>query len=172
MVDLVRKLQKLHGRCAYYELLKHYCRLEDRRSFPDASPASESSQKHGNSNSDPESQVVLTHTGTVASQGQHLSGQDGNQHSKKECTEKIIQPDAPIVDLSTPVANVSAFCRAVVANLVPIGFWGEGADGDHNKNVIMRNIDRFICLKRFESLTLHVVSQDLKVGDHNLVNTC
>ncbi|KAL8903673.1 MAG: hypothetical protein Q9207_003775 [Kuettlingeria erythrocarpa] len=164
VVELVRKLQKLHGRCAYYELLKHYCQLENRISLPDTSSASESSQRHANLNSDPVSQVVVSHTGTLASQGQHLSGQHGNQHSKNECPGNDIQPDAPIVDRSTPVANVSAFCRAVVANLVPIGFWGEGAEGDHNKDVIMRNIDRFICLKRFESLTLHVVSQDLKIS--------
>lgn len=162
--DLVRKLQKLHARCAYYELLKHYCPLKGRRPTPDKASAPGPSQKHAISNSNPESQVGLTHTVTKTSHGQHPSGQNRMQDAKNVSTRTNPGLDVPIVDRSTPVANVSAFCRAVVANLIPINFWGQGVEGDHNKQVVMHNIDRFICLQRFESLTLHAVFQDLKVG--------
>lgn len=64
-------------------------------------------------------------------------------------------------DLASPVAHVSAFCRAVVMNVVPIGFWGD----EQNKRIIMHTIDRFIQMRRFESLTLHQVIQKLKVSN-------
>jgi telomerase reverse transcriptase len=42
---------------------------------------------------------------------------------------------------------------------VPDGFWG----GDHNKRMIMKAVDQFVQLRKFESLTLHQVTQGLQV---------
>ena len=64
-------------------------------------------------------------------------------------------------DLASPVAHVSAFCRAVVMNVVPNGFWGD----EQNKRIVMHTIDQFIQIRRFESLTLHQVIQKLKVSN-------
>ena len=72
-------------------------------------------------------------------------------------------PEAPWVSLATPHSDVSAFCQAVLSNLIPTRFWGEGSQGQENKNVVMRNIDRFVRLRRFENLSLHAVFQGLKV---------
>ena len=72
-------------------------------------------------------------------------------------------PRAPLVSLATPPSDVSAFCRAVLSNLIPNRFWGEGSEGQENKDVVMGSIDRFVRLRRFENLSLHAVFQGLKV---------
>ena len=64
---------------------------------------------------------------------------------------------------ATSTAMVSAFCRAVLSNLIPADFWGRGDVKSHNERVFHQNVDRFISLRRFESLSLHEVSQGLKV---------
>lgn len=62
-------------------------------------------------------------------------------------------------DMACPTAHVSAFCRAVISKVIPHGFWG----CDHNRRIIMYWIDQFVCLRRFESLSLHQVTQKLQV---------
>jgi telomerase reverse transcriptase len=69
-----------------------------------------------------------------------------------------------MMDHATPQAMVSAFCRAVTSHLVPNQFWGTGDLQRYNKETFDRNIDRFIGLRRFESLSLHEVSQGLKAS--------
>lgn len=66
-------------------------------------------------------------------------------------------------DYATPVASVSAFCRAVLRKLIPDGLYGCGEDGLSNRDNILRHVDAFIWLGRFESLSLHEVSQGLKI---------
>lgn len=66
------------------------------------------------------------------------------------------------MEFATPSSAVSAFCRAIISNIIPNHFWGEGEDGEMNKCAIMRYIDQFITMRRFENLSLHVVSQGLK----------
>lgn len=68
------------------------------------------------------------------------------------------------MDHSTPTSLVSTFCRAVISHLVPNEFWGVGEIQTHNKRIIHQNIDRFVKLRRFESLSLHEVTQGLKVS--------
>jgi len=67
------------------------------------------------------------------------------------------------MDRATPTANVSAFCRAVLGRVVPDQFWGIGDDQTHNKQVLMKNVDQFVNLRRFETLSLHDVVQGMKV---------
>jgi telomerase reverse transcriptase len=68
-----------------------------------------------------------------------------------------------VMDLASPSANVSAFCRAVLSRVIPNEFWGIGEDQTHNKQVLMKNVDRFVNLRRFETLSLHDVTQEMKV---------
>ncbi|KAI4202907.1 MAG: hypothetical protein LQ350_002278 [Teloschistes chrysophthalmus] len=72
--------------------------------------------------------------------------------------------DTTLVEHATPFSEVSAFCRAAVSKVIPKKFWGQAADGSRNKDVIMGKINQFIRLRRFESLTLHAVCQDLKIS--------
>ena len=60
-------------------------------------------------------------------------------------------------------SDVSAFCQAVLSHLIPNGFWGAGEQGEYNKKIVMRQIDRFVRLRRFESMTLHGAYQGIKV---------
>ncbi len=66
-----------------------------------------------------------------------------------------------ILDSATPAAEVSAFCRAVLSKIIPNDFLG--STKDHNQEVLMQNIDRFVNLRRFESLSLHEVIQGMEV---------
>jgi telomerase reverse transcriptase len=71
-----------------------------------------------------------------------------------------------MVDYATSPSQVSAFCRAVVTRLIPHGFWGSGETQAHNEKIFYRNVDRFITLRRFESLSLHEVAQGTKVATY------
>lgn len=69
-----------------------------------------------------------------------------------------------MLEHSTPTTMVSAFCRAVLSRLLPLEFWGTGDAQAENKQAFDKNVDRFIELRRFESLSLHEGSQGLKVS--------
>ncbi|KAI9832402.1 MAG: hypothetical protein M1819_004390 [Sarea resinae] len=149
--ELTGKLQKLHARCSYTELLRHYCPREVRHKSDKMNPA-EKVEEAFNSNSE-----VL-----------------GLQQDVSETSEARIRANfTPLVtssnqkqqhlDFATPPAQVSAFCRAVIGNVFPNDFWGIGDVGVENQKVIMRNVDRFIHLRKFENQSLHEVVQDMKV---------
>jgi telomerase reverse transcriptase len=76
-------------------------------------------------------------------------------------TEQHAQDDGQqcFTDMACSTADVSAFCRAVVAKVIPNDFFGD----DSNKRIIMHWIDQFISLRRFESLTMHQVTQKIQV---------
>lgn len=69
------------------------------------------------------------------------------------------------IQQATPAAQVSAFCRKVICKVFPADFWGTGETRDHNRRVVVRNIDRFVRLRRYESLSLHDCIQRIKVQD-------
>lgn len=66
-------------------------------------------------------------------------------------------------DFASTTGEVSAFARAVIGNVIPREFWGKGTGGEANRKTIMNNVDRFVKLRRYESLSLHEVTQGLKV---------
>ncbi|EEH04418.1 telomerase reverse transcriptase [Histoplasma capsulatum G186AR] len=68
-----------------------------------------------------------------------------------------------MTDYATPHVAVSAFCRGVLAKLIPNELYGCGVDGIKNRNIILRHVDTFVQMRRFESLSLHEVSQGLKI---------
>jgi telomerase reverse transcriptase len=61
--------------------------------------------------------------------------------------------------MACPTAHVSAYCRAVIAKVTPNAFWGS----ESNKHVVLFWVDQFISLRRFESVTLHQVTQKIQV---------
>jgi hypothetical protein len=69
-----------------------------------------------------------------------------------------------MVNHATPSSMVSAFCRSALSNLIPKGFWGTGDAQKSNEKVFLKNVDRFIELRRFENLSLHEVSQGVQVS--------
>jgi telomerase reverse transcriptase len=78
----------------------------------------------------------------------------------------ITKQKSCLTDHSTPASSVSAFCRAVLQRLVPDEFYGVGDDGKSNRRVVLKNVDRFVQMSRFESLTLHEVCKGLKVREY------
>ncbi|KAI9814856.1 MAG: hypothetical protein M1832_005658 [Thelocarpon impressellum] len=71
--------------------------------------------------------------------------------------------DQSLLDVATPSSQVSAFSRAVLAAVIPDGFWGAGEVARGNKEAMMCHVDRFIKLRRYESLSLHAVLQGFKI---------
>jgi telomerase reverse transcriptase len=47
--------------------------------------------------------------------------------------------------------------------LIPKDFWGTGEIQKSNEKIFLQNVNRFIELRRFESLSLHEVSQGIQV---------
>jgi telomerase reverse transcriptase len=75
-----------------------------------------------------------------------------------------IESRTPATDFATPASDVSAFCRAVLKNVMPKGCWGVNAQGVENEQLIMKAVDRFVHARKFESLTLHEVLDGIKVS--------
>ncbi len=73
-------------------------------------------------------------------------------------------PKSSWVSLATPLADVSAFGRMVLLNLIPNNFWGQGELGQQNARVMMVKVDHFVRLRRFENMTLHEACQNIKVA--------
>lgn len=145
-VELIRKLQTLHARCSYLEKLKHYCPLRYLKpTNVQHIPGDVYEKKAADFVSySPKPTQASKYSLTVS------------QHAASDAKSSFF-------DLATPHANVSAFCRATISDLIPNGFWGEGDLGRENRRSIMHNVDRFVRLRRFEPMSLHVVSQNLKV---------
>ncbi|SLM33959.1 telomerase reverse transcriptase [Lasallia pustulata] len=148
--ELIKKLQKLHGRCPYSELLKHYCPVD----HPDGSWRRRT-------------QSTVTANGRVdASLGPIIQGS-----KRRSCTNTAMRRSQPsvtpqsksVMDYATPPANVSAFCRATLSKLIPIELWGIGQVGQENRDAIMCQVERFVRARRFESLSLHALFEGLKI---------
>ncbi|KAI4161815.1 MAG: hypothetical protein LQ342_004506 [Letrouitia transgressa] len=118
-MELVKKMQKLHARCSYSELLKYYC---PKTGYRDPSVKLTSRSEPSMASSELKSQLKPTTKSTKCPK------EMGEDRTKGE-----------LVDSATPSANVSAFCRAVLFKLIPDGFWGNGPDGVENKRVVMLN---------------------------------
>lgn len=152
--DLVERLQVRHARCSYSELLRHYC----------PSPLQTIRRARGNISLSRES---VYHTQSRRSNQTPNGLSQGRPRSRKQVRKPpqlslTVQYDN-ITDLSCPMAKVSAFCQSVFSSLIPDGFWGEGDTMQHNKATILNKVDHFIKMRRFETLSLHEISQGLKV---------
>lgn len=152
---LVERLQVLHRRCSYTELLKHYCPCMF--DVPSRGRRPGLKREHGKTKSSQALKAALAHGRRVPKK---------KQPRKPMLTQ--VPPSTPpqyksLVEMATPKAKVSVFCQAVLCKLIPDRFWGEGGTLTHNKGVVLKKVDHFIQLRRFEGLSLHEVSQDLKV---------
>lgn len=166
LVNLVQKLQILHKRCPYSQMVTYYCPSNVRNysillisgthafiqalaTFP-APPSINDASRN-----------FQTHKSTPGSY--NGTGSTPTRLPKKQKKDSIM-------DLASPSANVSAFCRAVLGRVIPDEFLGIGEDQRHNKQVLMKNVDRFVDLRRFETLSLHDVMQGMKVPITNPMN--
>ncbi|CAG5183403.1 uncharacterized protein ALTATR162_LOCUS10563 [Alternaria atra] len=139
IIKLVERLRIRNQRCSYMEMLRHYCPIEG---VP-----------------------LSTRPGWRKSALQPKA--DVRPVAEPTKCDKKCQPTAGartvqqtcFTDLACPAAHVSAFCRAVISKVVPEGFWGN----EQNKRTLMYWVDQFIDLRRFESLNLHQVTQNIQI---------
>ncbi len=155
--DLVRRLQIQHRRCSYFELIRHYCpsildSLHDR------------SRRNKLLTSGPRTAQSQAPDGK-SSKGSPSTARRATQTQSRTQGSRVFQidPSVPIVDLAAPVAHVSAFLQAALSKIIPDPFFGEGDELIHNKELLAKKMHHFISLRRFETMSLHELSQGFKV---------
>lgn len=94
-----------------------------------------------------------------------LSGKAPRDRKKFRSTPSSTNPLklSSVTELATPISQVSAFCQAALSKIIPHEFWGHGDVQTHNRGKLLKTVDRFIKLRRFETMSLHEVMQGLKV---------
>ncbi|KAI7675364.1 hypothetical protein KC318_g994, partial [Hortaea werneckii] len=65
------------------------------------------------------------------------------------------------VSYATSESRVSAFCRAAIMTVFPEELWG----GLANRRIMLRNVDSFVRMRRYESMSVHDVLQPLQITD-------
>ncbi|KAF4455059.1 telomerase reverse transcriptase [Fusarium austroafricanum] len=155
--QLVKRLQVLHDRCSYMELLRHHCPCTFDRPSRSRKPRTKkgliSSRKVGPSQ----------HPSTTS----YYKCAPSQKYPESGVSSSRAQPlpkHESLVELATPLPQVSSFCQAVMAKIIPNSFWGDNAVQKQNQSIMMRSVDHFIRLRRFETASLHEVTQDLKVA--------
>lgn len=159
--ELTERLQVLHSRCSYTALLKHYCPTPLDK--PTRRPRLEQQRKHA-----PESQLQQS----LPSSGPQVRRKAKRHHRKSAgpSSQRFSYPGShPVIDLASPPSHVSSFCQAVISTIIPRRFWADGDTKCHNMSVFLRKVDQFIKLRRYETISLHNISQDLKVSSIALV---
>lgn len=161
--ELVKKLQVQHNRCPYKALLDHHC-IVSSLCIAIQNPLTQQATYENASRLVRNVELQQTNTYTLtAFQTQKLVSTNSIITLASSKPSMLLPRKPSLMDRATPTAMVSAFCRAVLCKLVPHEFWGMGDVQKHNERVFLRNIDRFIQLRRFETLSLYEVSQDVKV---------
>ncbi|KEY71113.1 hypothetical protein S7711_00935 [Stachybotrys chartarum IBT 7711] len=144
---LVERLQILHGRCSYLELLEHYC--------PCPSYSNDQVRRQGPAVRGPENSGP-------SQKGQRCNPSVSNISTAQQ--PPVASDCNSIVELACPISNVSAFCQAVLAQIIPNGFWGIGEVAAQNKAVLLKKINHFTKLRRFETMTLAEVTEGFKIA--------
>jgi telomerase reverse transcriptase len=145
---LVQKIRKRHSQCSYSQQLRHHCPIRSHESCASILPPESESRQS--------SRHVMTQLSSTHSERLSLSDQEEGLSNSKAGDS--------ILAYATPTAHVSAFCRAVVKRVLPGNALGMGADGEHNLITLLGQIDRFVRMRRYESLTLHEVYQNLRIN--------
>jgi telomerase reverse transcriptase len=152
--ELAQRLQILHRRCSYWEMLRYYC----------SALTDDSTQTEVYSSIVPR-RSSQHRSGSAATASQPCKSLQ--QKRRRKPRARFHRPAATqystVTEIATPPAQVSAFCRATLLKIIPRGFWGAGDTGTHNIRAFSRKVDHFIKLRRFETMSLHEIFQDIKV---------
>lgn len=144
---VVEKLRKLHQRCSYAQMLYHFCPVPRTvRATPSLRDTKQWHPSPGNSE---------YHTQLLSS----LSTLDFTEPStlSSDCAESSFLPYTVSMD------RVSAFCRSIFIKLLPSNLFGTDDEGRENWRSILSHIDRFVYMRKFETLSLHEVCSGLKL---------
>lgn len=118
-----------------------------------------------------ETQQTLYDESTIFDTQIHTQMPNMNPDSmtNSDLAKALPSPKQSLIDYATPTANVSAFCCSVLSTIIPDDFWGEGDMQVHNKGLFMKTVDRFIHVRRFETVSLHDAIQGMKVSLNRVV---
>ena len=152
---LTQRLQVLHARCSYSSLYEHYCPTPLKPGGKGHSRTRPGDRKYASQLSS------TTQSGTTAPSAR--TKRRASKISRPRPNATLELTGKTIVDAATPVSQVSKFCQAVLSKIIPNEFWGTGNSHKHNKGVVLRNVDRFVRLRRFENMSLHEAFQGIKV---------
>ena len=75
------------------------------------------------------------------------------------------------IHAASTAAKVSAYCRAAVIKVFPRETWGYGVNGYANQRLVLLCVDRFVRLRRYESMSLHDVLHLMKIRDVQWLTT-
>lgn len=88
------------------------------------------------------------------------------RHSKLGYVE-LLRNHCPTRDGVTPVRMVARFVQSVVLHLICKANWGSAV----NQNTVLATISRFVAARKFESISLHEVLQNIKVCSNTSCST-
>ncbi|KAJ5082191.1 hypothetical protein N7532_011234 [Penicillium argentinense] len=176
IMTLVQRMRVRHSRCSYGALLQHYC--PDESIGPWKLGSCHSLAKKKTDGTGPSSSEVNFVTQTplkspatsqrVEDQPNDLALRSGDTIGADVVRTKLNHQPVPqhkpcVTDYATPAAAVSAFCRAVLHKLLPRQLFGEGPESESNCKIVMRHVDCFVKMRRYENLSLHAVCKSLKL---------
>lgn len=150
-IRLVRRIRKRYKKCRIDQLVYHYCPLK--QIMPTDKAMLELRCKAASTNTSRTSIPPLTqHYSTVNIGSLATSGTSDTE----DCENSLL----PYVASSD---QVSAFCRAVLRRLLPADAFGAGEDGASNWSSILSHVHHFVHLRRYETVSLHELSQGLRL---------
>ncbi|PWY77241.1 hypothetical protein BO94DRAFT_472976 [Aspergillus sclerotioniger CBS 115572] len=156
-IELGQQLQNRNKHCSYPHLLNYYCPSECIGPWklspdpPRGDPKSSASES------------LITQPRLSWQQSGLGSSKEPLASSDTLVVPVIQKPKLSLTDYATPVSSVSAFCRAVLRNLIPPQFYGTGPNRIRHQNIVLKHVDQFVRMRRFESLSLHEVCKGIKV---------
>ncbi|KAJ5902253.1 Telomere reverse transcriptase [Penicillium taxi] len=152
--ELSKSLRVRHARCSYRALLEYYCPMEANVPWTLGAPSSLPDDTTGNELASSTEKLITQ--ASIKGRWQEAKASTPRKSPKSK-------PKVSMGDYATPPSSVSAFCRSVLQNLIPPRFFGDGVDGIANRKAIMKNVDKFIKMRRYESLSLHELCNGLKI---------
>ncbi|PYI10604.1 hypothetical protein BO78DRAFT_360710 [Aspergillus sclerotiicarbonarius CBS 121057] len=156
-VELVQQLQNRNKCCSYLHLLNYYCPSE---CIGPWKLGPEPLQGHPKLSA-PES--LITQPRLFWQQSPLDPSNNPLASSNAHVAPVIQKPKLSLTDYATPASSVSAFCRAVLRNLIPPQFYGTGQHRIQHQDIVLKHVDQFIHMRRFENLSLHEVCKGIKV---------
>lgn len=93
----------------------------------------------------------------------HPRDTNGPKNQEKQNYQSLQRPRFSVTDFATPAAAVSAFCRAVLYKVLPPQFFGDGVEGEANRSIVLKHVDSFIKMRRYENISLHSVCKNIKI---------
>ncbi|KAF3912145.1 hypothetical protein ABW21_db0205925 [Orbilia brochopaga] len=169
ILHLVGELIKLQRRCRYHPLLQYYCPSsvinpdapDPRPKVPVVPPSNTASPM---ASMRFKTQTSRRKSKTPRSKRTSLEGPAAVSQTAKTSAGDPNTQD-PILLYETKSHNVYIFLRAVLGNIIPLEFWGIDKAAIRNRDVFFGHLERFVKLRRYESLTLHNVLQGFKITD-------